>query len=66
MVKFILVHYAKDASPIVINSNNIVYVEKSDMFTGATYIQLNGIDREVETLGFDVTETPEQIFEMLK
>ena len=66
MVKFILVHDAKNASPIIINSNNIVYIEKSEIFTGATYIQLNNIDGEVETFGFDVTETPEQIFEMLK
>ena len=66
MTKFILVHDAKNASPIVINSNNIVYIEKSEILTGATYIQLNDIDGEVETFGFDVTETPEQIFEMLK
>ena len=66
MVKFILVHDAKNASPIVINSNNIIYVEKSEVLTGATYIQLNDSDIEVQTLGFHVTETPEQIFEMLK
>lgn len=66
MTKFILVHDAKDASPIVINSNNIVYMEKSEVLTGATYIQLNDLDMEVQTCAFHVTETPEQIFEMLK
>lgn len=66
MAKFILVHDAKDASPVVINSNNIVYMEKSEVLTGATYIQLNDLDMEVQTCGFHVTETPEQIFEMLK
>lgn len=66
MAKFILVHDAKDASPVVINSNNIVYMEKSEVLTGATYIQLNDLDMEVQSCGFHVTETPEQIFEMLK
>lgn len=66
MNKFILVHDAKNASPIVINSNNIIYAEKSEILTGATYIQLNDADMEVQTFGFHVTETPEQIFEMLK
>ena len=61
-----MVHSVEDASPIIINSDNIIYAEKSEMFTGATYIQLNDADMEVQTFGFHVTETPEQIFEMLK
>ena len=66
MAKFILVHDAKDASPVVINSNNIIYIEKDNVLTGASYIQLNDTDIEVQSCGFHVTETPKQIFEMLK
>lgn len=66
MAKFILVHNATNASPVVINNDNIIYIEKSEMLTGASYIQLNDTDMEVQTCSFHVTETPEQIFEMLK
>ena len=66
MAKFILVHDAKDASPVVINSNNIIYIEKDNVLTGASYIQLNDIDMEIQSCSFHVTETPKQIFEMLK
>ena len=34
MAKFILVHDAKNASPIVINDDNIIYIEKSEVLTG--------------------------------
>lgn len=66
MAKFILVHDATNASPVVINNDNIIYIEKSEMLTGASYIQLNDTDMEVQSCAFHVTETPEQIFEMLK
>lgn len=66
MNKFILVHDANNASPVLINANNIVYAEKSELLTGATYIQLNNLDMGTPALGFHITETPEQIFEMLK
>ena len=66
MAKFILVHDAKDASPVVINSDNIIYIEKSEVLTGASYVQLNDTDMEVQSCGFHVTETPEKIYEMLK
>lgn len=61
-----MVHSVEDASPIIINSNNILYAEKSEMFTGATYIQLNDMDMDVLTHGYHVTETPEKLMEMLK
>lgn len=65
MSKFILLHDASnEASPILLNANNIVYAEKSELLTGATYVQLNDLDSP--TLGYHVTETPEQLFEMLK
>ena len=67
MSKFIIVHDASaDASPVLLNSNNIAYAEKSELFTGATYIQLNDLDMDTPSLGYHVTETPEQLHEMLK
>ena len=66
MNKFILVHDAeKNAASVLINVNNIAYVEKSEILTGATYIQLKDLDMDTPTLGFHVTETPEQLIEML-
>ena len=60
MNKFILVHdAANEASPIVINSETIQYVEASEDYTGASTIYTDNAD-------FDVTETREQIFEMLQ
>ena len=67
MSKFILVHDAEnEASPIIINSDNILFVKESDMFTGTSYIELNNIDEDTTESIFEVTETREQIFEMLK
>lgn len=67
MSKFIIVHDASaDASPVLLNSNNIAYAEKSELLTGATYIQLNDLDMSTPSLGYHVTETPEQLHEMLK
>ena len=67
MNKFILVHDASnEASPVLINSACMVYAEKSEILTGATYIQLNDIDLDVPAHSYHVTETPEQLFEMLK
>lgn len=67
MSKFILVHDAEnEASPIIINANNIIFVESSEKLVGASWIQLNDSDMNVPDEGFHVTETREQIFEMLK
>ena len=67
MSKFILVHDAEnEASPIIINSDNILFVKESDMLTGTSYIELNNIDEDTTEDSFEVTETREQIFEMLK
>ena len=63
-MKFILVHDASDAEPIVINTERIVYAEKSELLTGATYIQTRDIE-EYPSKGYHVTETPEQLFKML-
>lgn len=59
MSKFILVHDAADnASTIVINANDIHYIEASEDYTGASFICADEAD-------WHVTETREQIFEML-
>lgn len=66
MSKFILVHDASnEASPIIINTECIVYAEKSELLTGATYIQLNNLDYDMPSRGYHVTETPEKLIEML-
>lgn len=66
MNKFILVHNAGNADAIVINTKNIVFVTKSELLTGCSNIILNDLDADVPKLNLHVTETPEQIFEMLK
>ena len=60
MSKFILVHdAANSASTVIINVDDIHYVEASEEYTGASFICVNEAD-------WHVTETREQIFEMLK
>lgn len=66
MGKFILVHEACNGNPIVINASNIAVIEKSVMFTGCSKIQLNNLDIDVEREIYDVAESPEKIYEMLK
>ena len=59
MSKFILVHDVPTGNPIVINVDEIHYIEKNEEFTGASFICANETD-------FNVVETPEKIYEMLK
>ncbi|MBR5795675.1 MAG: hypothetical protein IKY26_05985 [Erysipelotrichaceae bacterium] len=59
MSKFILVHDVNEAKPIIINTDDIHYIEKNEEYTGASFICTNEAD-------FDVVETPEKIYEMLK
>ena len=67
MSKFILVHDAEnEASPIVINSDNILFIKESETYTGVSYIELNNLDADATKGSFEVTETREQIFEILK
>ena len=66
MGKFILVHEACNGNPIVINASNIAVIEKSVMFTGCSKIQLNNLDIDVKREIYDVAESPEKIYEMLK
>ena len=67
MSKFILVHDAENAaSPVIINSDNILFVKESYTLTGASYIELNDLDANTTERCFEVTETREQIFKMLQ
>lgn len=67
MNKFILIHNAADnAAPMLLNAKLIAYAEKSEVLTGATYIQLNDMDLDIPSLGYHATETVEQLHEMLK
>lgn len=60
MSKFILVHDAADnASTIIINADDIHYIEASTDYTGASFICTDEAD-------WNVTESREKIFEMLK
>ena len=66
MSKFILVHDASNgSSPIIINTECIAYAEKSELLTGATYIQLNDLDCDMPSRGYHVAESPEKLIEML-
>ena len=66
MSKFILVHNACNNEPILISSENIVVVTKSETLTGCSHVFLNNIDADLPPFNFHVTETPEKIYEMLK
>ena len=66
MGKFILVHEACNGNPLVINASNIAIIEKSVTFIGCSKIQLNNLDVDIAREQYDVAETPEKIFEMLK
>lgn len=66
MSKFILLHKANGAAPVVLNTNNITMVSKSPQLTGCSLVILNSLDVDSPRTSVNVTETPEQIFEMLK
>ena len=67
MGKFILVHDAENgASPIIINADNILFVKESNTLTGTSYIELSDVDDDVTESSFEVTETREKIYEMIK
>lgn len=58
MSKFILVHDVPTGNPIVMNVDEIHYIEKNEDYTGASFVCANEAD-------FNVVETPEKIYEML-
>lgn len=60
MSKFILLNdAANNASTVIINADTIQYVEEDADYTGASYVCADDCE-------FHVTQTREQIFEMLK
>ena len=66
MNKFILVHDVPTGNPIVLHSEEIRVVTKSELYTGASAIASCVYEPSIPEPFLHVTETPEQIFEMLK
>ena len=62
MSKFILVHDVPTGNPVVLHSEEIRVVKKSEVYEGASEIQ-NYCEAEPF---IHVAETPEKIFEMLQ
>lgn len=66
MSKFILVHDVPTGNPIVLHSEEIRLVKKSDMYEGASSICSCVYEDNTPPPFIHVAETPEKIFEMLK
>lgn len=66
MSKFILVHEVPTGNPVVIHSEEIKIVKKSNDFGGSTAIHSYVYEDTLVNPFIHVTETPEKIFEMLK
>ena len=66
MSKFILVHDVPTGNPIVIHSEEIRVVKKSEIYEGASAIHCCVFDDNPPPPFIHVAETPEKIFEMLK
>lgn len=66
MSKFILVHDVPTGNPIVIHSEEIRIVKKSEIYEGASAIHNCVFEDNVPSPFMHVAETPEKIFEMLK
>lgn len=66
MSKFILVHDVPTGNPIVLHSEEIRIVKKSEVYEGASAIHGCIFDDNTPPPFIHVTESPEKIFEMLK
>lgn len=66
MSKFILVHDVPTGNPIVIHSEEIRLVKKSEMYEGASAIHGCVFGDNTPPPFIHVAETPEKIYEMLK
>lgn len=66
MSKFILVHDVPTGNPIVLHSEEIRVVKKSEVYEGASEIHSCVFDDNVSPAFIHVAESPEKIFEMLK
>lgn len=65
MSKFILVHDAPTGNPIVLHSEEIRVVKKSEMYEGASAIHGSVYEDITPAPFIHVVESPEKIFEML-
>lgn len=66
MSKFILVHDVPTSNPVVLHSEEIRVVKKSEMYEGASEIHSCVYENIVPPAFIHVVESPEKIFEMLK
>ena len=66
MSKFILVHDVPTGNPIVIHSEEIRVVKKSDLCEGASGICSCVYEDNTPAPFIHVAESPEKIYEMLK
>ena len=66
MSKFILVHDVPTGNPIVLHSEEIRIVKKSEVYEGASAIHGCIFNNNTLPPFIHVTETPEKIYEMLK
>lgn len=65
MSKFILVHDVPTGNPIVLHSEEIRVVKKSEMYEGASGICSCIYEDSMPKPFLHVTESPEKIYEML-
>lgn len=66
MSKFILVHDVPTGNPIVLHSEEIRVVKKSEMYEGASGICSCVYEENTPPPFIHVAETPEKILEMLQ
>lgn len=66
MSKFILVHDVPTGNPIVLHSEEIRVVKKSELYEGASSICSCVYEDNTPAPFIHVAETPEKIFEMLQ
>lgn len=66
MSKFILVHNVSNGTPAVISERAVQAIVKSEVYTGATALCDSVFNGIIEKPFMHVSETPEQIYEMLK
>ena len=66
MNKFILVHDVPTGNPIVLHSEEVRVVKKSETYEGASAIYGSVYGDTIDNPFIHVAETPEKIFEMLQ
>lgn len=66
MSKFILVHDVPTGNPILLHSEEIRVVMKSELYEGASAISGTVYENIIAEPFVHVAESPEKIFEMLK